>query len=280
MTTPAPLQIVTVDAFADRPFTGNPAAVSYSDKPLSTVLMQAIASELNLSETAFVYPLPGGTYHLRWFTPTAEVELCGHATMAAAHVMWERSIVARGEAISFTTLSGILRVGLIGDLIAMDFPAEPVDFAEQPSKASAIEDAIGMSVLATGRNRMDYLAVLGSEAEVRRAAPDMSAIAALPARGLIITAPADETRQYDFVSRCFYPAVGVPEDPVTGSAHCALGPYWADRLGRATLVGLQASLRGGTVRVECQPNRVVISGNAVTVLVAEMTLKNSSLFSL
>ncbi len=274
------LEIVTVDAFASQPFTGNPAAVCYTPEPLETDLMQAIAGELNLSETAFIHPTPNGSYHLRWFTPTTEVDLCGHATMAAAHVMWERGIAPNNKSILFNTRSGVLEIDHGGELISMNFPAEPVELITSAAVVSAVEHALQMSVSACGRNRMDFMAVLENEAAIRSVSPSMPAVAALPARGLIVTAAADDGSQYDFISRCFYPAVGVPEDPVTGSAHCAIGPYWSAQLGRKSLRGWQASARGGEVWIDCKGDRVQIKGKAVTVLAGNFSIKNCSLFSL
>lgn len=280
MTESLVLDITTVDAFAAQPFSGNPAAVCVTSEVLPDALMQAIAAEMNLSETAFVYPEGQNIYRLRWFTPSSEVDLCGHATLAAAHVLWERTAVAAGTAITFNTRSGALTTQNEGDLIAMNFPAEPVDFTQSQALMPLITQALGVPVQTAGRNRMDYLAVLDSETDVRRATPDMAAVAALGMRGVIITAQAATGAQYDFVSRCFYPAVGVPEDPVTGSAHCALAPWWAARLNRPKLVGWQASARGGEVVVECLDDRVIIRGTAITVLMAEMQIKNLQLFGL
>lgn len=240
-----------VDAFTDSPFTGNPAAVA----PLSSFppddWMQLVAREMNLSETAFVVRRPDGGHDLRWFTPAAEVDLCGHATLATAHVL--------GGHGCFHTRSGVLtcRPGT-GGLIEMDFPSDP------PQKVGAPAGFDEVPVREWAKGSIKWLAELPDAPAVRQFAPDLPAISALPGQGLIVTAPGD-TPGVDFVSRYFAPAVGVPEDPVTGSAHCTLAPYWAERFQRPELVGFQASARGGTVQVRVAGDRVVLSGRAVTV---------------
>ena len=246
------LPVYLVDAFADAPFTGNPAAVVPLEEPLDDATMQRIAMEMNQAETAFV--LPGLT--LRWFTPTVEVDLCGHATLAAAHVFWERG--AEGV-LRFKTRSGVLAAERRADGILLDFPAEPPIAAPVPLFPDA---------LWTGRNRMDWFVQLSDEAAVRGLKPDFAVIAALGMRGLIVTARGSET---DFVSRCFYPQSGVDEDPVTGSAHCALAPFWAERLGKTEMVGYQASRRGGAVSVSLRGDRVRLEGCAVTTLRGEFS---------
>lgn len=252
-----------VDAFTDRPFGGNPAGVMLLDAPADPVWMQSVAMEVNQAETAFVVRRTDGDWDLRWFTPTVEVDLCGHATLAAAHALWT-SGRADGP-IRFHTRSGPLVCTRDGNRIDMDFPAEPAQAIDDAHKVSF---GLGVTPTFIGRNRMDLLVVLGSAAEVRQLVPDMATIRQVRRRGVIVTAPGD-AEGLDFVSRFFAPQSGVDEDPVTGSAHCCLGPYWRDRLGKDDLVGFQASKRGGTVRVGCRGDRVVLGGHAVTVVRGE-----------
>ena len=251
------LPILLVDAFADGPFTGNPAGVVLLKTPLDEGTMGRIAMEMNQAETAFVRPLPNGTYELRWFTPTVEVDLCGHATLATAHALF-----ADGSegALRFETRSGVLIAEGTPNGIRLDFPAEPPSAAPVPLFPEAVW---------TGRNRMDWFVQLPTESMVRTLRPDFAAIAGLGMRGLIVTAMAEGT---DFVSRCFYPGSGVDEDPVTGSAHCALAPFWGERLGKVEMIGEQASRRGGKVRVELRKDRVMLEGRAITTLRGELIL--------
>jgi PhzF family phenazine biosynthesis protein len=262
------MRITQVDAFTDRPFTGNPAAVCVLAETRSDVWLAAVAREMNLSETAFVQAR-GEDWALRWFTPAVEVELCGHATLAAAHVLWEDGRAAAERAIVFHTRSGALSATRVdGAAIALDFPASPAVPVPAPAGLAA---ALGAEPRRVGRSRFDLLVELGDEAAVRGLAPDIAALARMDARGIIVTAAAEAAGgDYDFVSRFFAPAVGVDEDPVTGSAHCVLGPYWAERSGRDEVVGYQASARGGTVRVQVRGERVTLIGRAVTVLRAEL----------
>jgi PhzF family phenazine biosynthesis protein len=256
--------IVVVDAFTKRRFQGNPAAVCVLAAPAEEEWMRLVARELNLSETAFLHPEHRG-WRLRWFTPAVEVDLCGHATLAAAHVLWESGRLAAGKPARFHTRSGTLGARQEGAGIVLDFPAQPPSPAPAPPELLA---ALGVPVRWSGRNRADWLLELDDEAAVRSLSPDLQAIGRLAARGVIVTAPADQAGRAggaDFVSRFFGPAVGVPEDPVTGSAHCCLGPFWAARLGRAELTGHQASGRGGTVGVRVRGERVELIGEAVTV---------------
>lgn len=259
------LVIYQVDAFTSAPFAGNPAGVCLLPGPADATWMQQVAQEMNLSETAFLVRGPDG-FDLRWFTPTIEVALCGHATLASAHLLYEIGELPPTGTARFHTLSGLLTARLAEDRIEMDFPAEPVQPA--PAPPSLIE-ALGVQPLYVGRNRMDYLVQLGSEAAVRSLSPDMAALASLDVRGVIVTSPADG-RRYDFVSRFFAPAAGIAEDPVTGSAHCALGPFWAERLGKSKLEAYQASRRGGEMRVTLAGDRVLIAGQAVTVIRGEL----------
>jgi PhzF family phenazine biosynthesis protein len=255
------IPLFQVDAFADRAFAGNPAAVCLLEGPADAAWMQAVASEMNLSETAFLHR-EGAGYALRWFTPVAEVALCGHATLASAHALWESGRDAAEAPIGFATLSGTLRAWRDGDWIVMDFPATAPQPADPPG---ALAEAIGVAPRWTGRSRFDWLVEAASPEEVAGARPDMAALAAIEGRGVILTA-AGGRGGADVTSRYFAPAFGIPEDPVTGSAHCALGPFWAERLGRERLVCHQASARGGIVRVDVLGDRVLLSGRAVTVV--------------
>ncbi|HET6778709.1 MAG TPA: PhzF family phenazine biosynthesis protein [Gemmatimonadales bacterium] len=254
-----------IDAFTDRPFTGNPAAVCLLASARDAGWMQQIALEMNLAETAFLVRRLDG-FDLRWFTPGAEVDLCGHATLASAHALWEEGHLKPSEEARFYTRSGLLTATRRGDHIWLDFPSTPVSRAAPPE---GLEQAIGRKATMLGRTTFDYMVEVDSEAAVRSLAPDMAVIAGIPYRGLIVTAPSADTR-YDFVSRFFAPGLGIPEDPVTGSAHCGLGPYWGSRLGKAELIGYQASPRGGTVLVRVDGNRVHLGGQAVTVLRGEI----------
>ena len=260
------LKIVQVDAFASKAFSGNPAAVCILDQAVETSWMQSVALEMNLSETAFLLP-EGRGYRLRWFTPAAEVELCGHATLASAHVLWEEGHLGPDQRAEFSTLSGELVAAREGELICLDFPATPVASVARSALPQLLIDALGCRPCFVGRSKFDYLVELSNEDELRALAPDMGSLVRVQARGLIATAPSAD---YDFVSRFFAPAVGVAEDPVTGSAHCALAPYWAHKLGRTELRAFQASQRGGTVHVAVAGERVLLKGNAVTTLRGEL----------
>jgi PhzF family phenazine biosynthesis protein len=255
-----------IDAFTDRPFAGNPAAVCLPDGHPDHLWMQAVAAEMNQAETAFVRPRPDGDWDLRWFTPTVEVDLCGHATLASAHVLWETGRVSSAKPIRFHTNSGALSCTLSHGRIEMDFPAERAIPVQAPAEEAF---ALGAAPVFVGRNRMDMLVVFGSADEVRRLAPDMSQVAKIKARGVIVTARSDRP-DADFVSRFFAPQSGVAEDPVTGSAHCCLGPYWHSELGKDELVGHQVSRRGGFVAVRVVGDRVILGGRAVTVFAGEL----------
>ena len=260
------VSIIQVDAFTCEPFGGNPAAVCVLPRVADPTWMQRVAREMNLSETAFPVVRGSGEYDLRWFTPAVEVDLCGHATLASAHVLWEDGHLPRDAPAVFQTRSGRLSAECRGDWIEMDFPAEPTEPAPVPE---GLADALGAEPVDFGRNRFDCLVEVDSEATVRRLAPDIRALGALPVRGIIVTARG-ETEEFDFVSRFFAPRAGVDEDPVTGSAHCCLGPYWRRRLGRDAFTAWQASARGGVVRVAVAGDRVLLSGQAVTVLRGEL----------
>ncbi|MEG3641193.1 PhzF family phenazine biosynthesis protein [Magnetococcus sp. PR-3] len=255
-----------VDAFSSQPFGGNPAAVHLFPEKEEETWMQALAGEMNLSETAFV-SRQGADFGLRWFTPTLEVDLCGHATLAAAHILWQQGILKTQETARFHTRSGLLTCTRQGDWIEMDFPAEP---AHPCPKPEALLKALGITAGRVSRSRMDYLVCLDDEALVRSLTPDMNALKEIETRAVIVTAQA-ETTEHDFVSRLFAPAAGIPEDPVTGSAHCTLAPYWGPILGKREMVGYQASRRGGEVKVCVQDNRVILSGQAVTVVAGRLS---------
>ncbi len=255
------LEIVQVDAFTDTPFRGNPAAVCLLPAPRDEPWMQAVAREMNLAETAFLVRQRDG-FGLRWFTPTIEVALCGHATLASAHVLWEDGHLAPTDQARFQTKSGLLTADRAAGWIELDFPTKRAEPAPAPP---GLVQALGVAPRRVGRNQFDYLVEVESEALVRTLAPDHAALAKLPVRGVIVTSRA-ATPGYDFVSRFFAPGSGIPEDPVTGSAHCALGPYWSERLGKTEFVAYQASPRGGVVRVRVAGDRVKLGGQAVTVL--------------
>lgn len=258
------IPVTQVDAFTARPFAGNPAAVVLLPGPRDDHWLQNVALEMNLSETAFLLPAADG-YNLRWFTPAAEVALCGHATLASAHLLWEEGHLAPGAQARFHTRSGLLTADREGDFIILDFPAKPEEPAEPPADLGR---ALGVEARYIGRSHFDYLVEVGSEAEVRACAPDFGLLKTVPVRGVIVTSRA--TGEFDFVSRFFAPAVGVNEDPVTGSAHCCLAPFWAARLGKTEMVGYQASHRGGVVRVRLDGDRVKLGGQAVTVLKGQL----------
>jgi len=262
-------KIHTVDAFSERPFRGNPAAVCTlaPDEQVDDDWMQAIAAEMKHSETAFVKPRKDGTFDLRWFTPMVEVDLCGHATLAAAHVLWESGVLAGDKEAAFHTRSGVLKARRRGGWVDMDFPAEPATAVTDAP--SVLIEALRIRPKFIGRNRMDYLVQIASEGALRSVEPDFRLLKNVTGRGVIITSPS-ESGDFDFVSRFFAPAAGIDEDPVTGSAHCCLGPYWAAKLGKTAMFAYQASPRGGTVGVEVKGDRVILRGQAVTVMRGEL----------
>jgi PhzF family phenazine biosynthesis protein len=259
------MRIVQVDAFTAEPFRGNPAGVCILPGPAGEEWMQAVAREMNLSETAFLVRREDG-FDLRWFTPVAEVDLCGHATLASAHVLFETNEVAPGEPARFHTRSGVLTATRKDPWIEMDFPAEVESACEAPEE---LLRGLDVEPVHVGRNRFDFLVELDSEETLRGLEPDFGLLRTLGARGVMITSRS-ASPEVDFVSRYFAPAFGIDEDPVTGSAHCCLGPFWAERLGKSELTGYQASARGGVVRVRPSGDRVILGGQAVTVLVAEL----------
>lgn len=265
--------IVQVDAFTDRAFGGNPAAVCILPAPRERAWMQNLAMEMNLAETAFLVRREDKSYDLRWFTPAIEVELCGHATLASAHVLWEEGHLAKDQAARFHTLSGLLLATQHKGRIELDFPAQREAAIAPPEGLLA---GLGLETARhVGQNKFDYLVEVDSEALVRSLKPDDRMLAQLPVRGVIVTSRA-ESEPHDFVSRFFAPGAGISEDPVTGSAHCCLAPYWQERLGKDEMVGYQASARGGRVHVRVVGDRVMLGGEAVTVLRGELTDAASS----
>jgi PhzF family phenazine biosynthesis protein len=259
--------LLHVDAFASAPFRGNPAAVCLLPEARDAKWMQALAAELALPATAFVTWAGEAGHGLRWFTAQSELSLCGHGTLATAHALWETGRLAPQAAARFTTAAGRLTASRRDGWIEMDFPSEP---ASETTAPAALIAALGVTPRWVGRNRLDYIAVLDGESTLRALAPDLAALATLDTRGVIVTSAAS-SGQFDFVSRFFAPSFGLPEDAVTGSAHCCLGPLWAKRLGRTTLTGYQASARGGVVRVTLAGERVTLAGQAVTVSRGELT---------
>ncbi|MGD8329637.1 MAG: PhzF family phenazine biosynthesis protein [Acidobacteriota bacterium] len=259
------MKLYQVDAFTDEPFKGNPAGVCVLDGARGDAWMQALASEMNLSETAFVEP-GDGPYRLRWFTPSTEVDLCGHATLASAHILWETGLVKGTDSIAFDTRSGVLSANRAGDWIELDFPATPEE--ETPCNID-LDRGLGATPIYVGKSKFDFLVELPSEQVLRDLKPDFIVLERAKSRGIIVTAHAAEDG-YDFVSRFFAPQCGVDEDPVTGSSHCCLAPYWSKRLGKDEMVAYQASARGGTVRVRVDGSRVVLGGQAVTVFDADL----------
>jgi PhzF family phenazine biosynthesis protein len=263
---------VQVDAFTDRPFAGNPAAVVLLERQREDPWMAAVAREMNLSETAFL-ERRGEEFGLRWFTPAVEVDLCGHATLASAHVLWEEGVLPSGASAKFRTRSGLLAAERRGDEIEMDFPADPPQPIAPPAglaQALGIEPAPAAPAF-VGKGRFDHLVVLDSEKAVRGVKPDFARLREISSRGVIVSARS-QSPDFDFVSRFFAPAAGVDEDPVTGSAHCTLAVYWGERLGKREMVGFQASARGGVVRVRLASERVKLGGRAVTVLRGEILM--------
>jgi PhzF family phenazine biosynthesis protein len=263
------MRLLQIDAFTSEPFRGNPAAVCLLREEREDSWMQDVAAEMNLSETAFLLRRDDESFSLRWFTPAVEVALCGHATLASAHALWEERILAPGTQARFHTKSGLLTADRHGDLIELDFPATREARADPPAgllEALGVDDPIRV-----GKNKFDYIVEVASENAVRAIAPDHARLRTIPVRGIIVTSRAGGG-DIDFVSRFFAPGSGVDEDPVTGSAHCCLAPYWSERLGKNEMVGFQASARGGVVRVRVEGDRVKLGGRAVTVLRGELAV--------
>ena len=259
------LPIYQVDAFSDKPFAGNPAGVCLLPTPRDEAWMQNVAREMNLSETAFLHRESDG-WRLRWFTPAVEVALCGHATLASAHILWETGQLLATEIAQFLTKSGLLTAQRNGSDIEMDFPAKIAERADAPT---GLIEALDVKPLFVGRSAFDYLVEVDSAASLRAMQPDFKRLAKLPVRGVIVTARSDQS-EFDFVSRFFAPASGVNEDPVTGSAHCTLGPFWHTRLNKNEFTAFQASARGGIVKVRVAGDRVFLGGQAITVLRGEL----------
>lgn len=257
--------IYQVDAFTTRPFSGNPAGVCALKEEAEDAWMQSVAMEMNLSETAFLVP-HGNAFHLRWFTPKKEVRLCGHATLASAHILWETGTLREDQPACFDTLSGRLTAHQRGDWIDMDFPAR---FEQPAPPPDGLLEALGIQAQYVGLSNNTYLVEVESESVVRACQPDFAWLNRLPLRSVVVTARS-ETPDFDFVSRYFAPSMGVNEDPVTGSAHCILTPFWSTRLGKEAMSAYQASLRGGALRVRLAGERVILSGQAVTVLTGEL----------
>ena len=264
MSTPIP--IYQADAFvAEHPFSGNPAGVCILPSERDESWMQSVAQEMNLSETAFLVRT-GDAYRLRWFTPAVEVDLCGHATLASAHILWETGHLVAGVQAKFMSKSGILTADRNGDLIELNFPA----LVERPiSLPPEVLKGLGTTPTYTGKNKLDYLVEVESESVVRNLKPDFDLLATAGVRGIIVTSRST-TKGFDFVSRFFAPGAGIDEDPVTGSSHCCLGPYWQSRLKKDSLVGYQASQRGGIVAVRMEAERVILGGKARTFFKGEM----------
>lgn len=259
--------VTYVDAFSDGPFTGNQAAVCLLTGGAEAAWMQRVAAELNLAETAFVTRRADGDFDLRWFTPAVEVDLCGHATLATAHVLWESGTLGGGETARFHTRSGLLTAVNRGDWIELDFPATPPQDAPAPA---GLLDAMGVQASCVGKSPFDYLIEVADEAAVRAASPDFGKLRKISTRGVMITARSADPK-YDFVSRFFAPGAGIDEDPATGSAHCCLAPYWAGRLGKTAFVARQLSSRGATLKVALDGDRIKLGGQAVTMLRGELT---------
>lgn len=259
-----------VDAFTDRPFAGNPAAVCLLPAWKEGSWLQGVAGEMNLSETAFLVEGSAG-FDLRWFTPKVEVDLCGHATLASAHVLWQQGH-ARDNEIQFSTRSGLLKAIRHAEDIELDFPLQPEEAAEAPPD---LLEALGVSAQYVGRSQFDYLVEVESEAILKAIAPDFQRLATVAVRGIIVTSRATDPR-FDFVSRFFAPAAGIDEDPVTGSAHCCLGDFWRKRLGKTEFVAFQASARGGVVKVRVTKDRAFLAGKAITVAKGELLVEEGS----
>jgi PhzF family phenazine biosynthesis protein len=260
-----PIPLFHVDAFTDQAFAGNPAAVCMLSSWPDARWLQLVAREMNLSETAFLVR-NGDAFDLRWFTPNVEVDLCGHATLASAHVLWQEGMVDPEAAISFSTRSGILKAEPEGDEIQLDFPLKPEEPTDPPP---GLLEALSVSAKYVGKNQFDYLVEVESEAVLRGLMPDFRRLASVQARGVIVTSRSADPR-FDFISRFFAPASGIDEDPVTGSAHCCLGDFWKKRLGKNEFLAYQASPRGGVVRVKVTGDRVLLGGKAVIIAKGEL----------
>ncbi len=255
-------RITVVDAFTHVAFGGNPAAVCVLSEPTTEAWIQSVAREMKHSETAFCIPTKDGGFALRWFTPGGEVRLCGHATLATAHVLWEEGWLEHRKTARFSTLSGELTASPLGRVIELDFPARPPVEADPPT---GLLDSLGVTASWVGRDADDYIVMVADEAAVAACSPDFSVLASVDTRGVIITAPSTDDK-VDFVSRFFAPRLGIDEDPVTGSAHCCLAPFWAERLDKTPMTAKQLSARGGELEVELAGDRVKLRGTCVTTL--------------
>jgi PhzF family phenazine biosynthesis protein len=254
-----------IDAFSDRPFGGNPAAVCWLEQPADELWMQQVAAEMNLAETAFVRRLSEG-FELRWFTPTIEVDLCGHATLASAHALWTSGLVPAGKPIPFHTRSGVLTCTQTDNWIELDFPATPAKSIHLPM---GLAEALGAAPREVLQSKFDFVAVFDAPSVLRRLRPDFRALATFAVRGVIATTHSDDGR-FDFLARFFGPASGIDEDPATGSAYCSLAPYWSPLLAKQQLTAYQASARGGIIRCRVNEDRVILAGNATTVCRGEL----------
>ena len=273
----ADISIWQVDAFTSKPFGGNPAAICMLPEYPSDEWMQKLAGEMNLSETAFLVPTADrSAFRLRWFTPNVEVDLCGHATLASAHVLWEQELVEKDTEIHFQTRSGELVCARSDRGITLDFPASDYSPFDDEKASSALKSALGINEATVYQTRFDLMVVVESRGSVMELQPNFHALKDVPVRGVIVTAQ-DDRNGIDFVSRFFAPQSGIDEDPVTGSAHCCLAPYWSKRLGINPLVGHQASRRGGMVRCEVDKDRVYLTGDAVTVLEGRLKISVAAL---
>lgn len=267
------IPIWQIDAFAAEPFTGNPAAVCLLDSYPADSWLQNVAVEMNLSETAFVVPAGDpGRFHLRWFTPAAEVDLCGHATLASAHLLFEQAIVEENQSVHFQTRSGELVCGKEADRITMNFPSTPIVDSVDSSTAKEVCSLLGVVSAKVVQSKYDLVAIIDDANTVRSLTPDFSRMKRLPTRGLIATARSSDP-EFDFISRFFAPMHNIDEDPVTGSAHCCLAPYWSEILSKRSLVAYQASKRGGTVGCEVDGDRIKLSGRATTVLEGRLLVR-------
>lgn len=260
-----PIPTWQIDAFTNRPFGGNPACVCWLDDAADPKWMQAVAAEMNLAETAFVRKIASG-FELRWFTPTVEVDLCGHATLASAHALWSAGLVPTGEPIPFHTRSGVLTCTRNGEFIKLDFPVTPARPIAEPA---GLAQSLGARPTETLQSKFDYVAVYDSAALVRALKPDFTTLGKFPVRGVIATAISADP-QFDIIARFFGPASGIDEDPATGSAYCSLLPYWAARLGKTTMTAYQASSRGGVLQLRLNGDRVILGGQAVTIWRGEL----------
>ena len=260
-----------VDAFSDGPFTGNPAAVCLLGEGADAAWMQNVAAELNLAETAFLVRRPDRDFDLRWFAPAVEVDLCGHATLASAHVLWETGTLDASSPARFHTRSGLLTASKAGDWIELDFPSTPALTVDPPP---GLLDAMGVTARYVGRSPFDYLIEVADEASVRAAAPDFTKLKKISTRGVMITAPSGDSK-YDFVSRFFAPGAGIDEDPATGSAHCCLAPYWQAKLRKNEFLAGQLSARGATIKVAVAGDRIKLAGKAVTMMRGQLTQQSA-----